>query len=165
MWVVLVAGAVLAGGCANPGHEEAPSSVFVFDRDDLETVVSDCRGEPTVDCRNQMIYVARAHIDAARLGQSQDRNLLGKTFGLLVLAASTAATRVSGETAKTNIALGLALVAGVRQIFDVGEEDAGLHSSDVWEKIVARTNLPLETYPLEAALADLEEYRVLKDGE
>ena len=43
----------------------------------------------------------------------------------------------------------------------MGQVGSDLHSSDVWERIVARANLPLERYPLQAASADLEEYRGL----
>ena len=100
-------------------------------------------------------------MDAGRLGDSGKVDWMDKAFALAFLAGSTASTRMSGETAKTNISTGLAVMAGIRQIFDIGEDESGIHSSDVWELIVARMNLPLREYPLQAALADLEEYRVV----
>lgn len=160
--VSLLGFVLLSVGCAGNPNAEPQASVFVFQPGDLTATIELCRKAPSVTCRNDMIYVTKAHIDAAHLAQPKDRNLLDKTFGLLVLGGSTATTRGSDQTTQNNVATGLLLVSGIRQIFDVGEERAGLHSSAVWEKIVARTNLPLATYPLEAALADLEQYRVVR---
>lgn len=151
-------------GCATTGDDRS-QSVFAYEPDDMEVVVEACKAAPTTTCRNDAVYVVKAHIEAVHLKATKDRNLLGKTFDLLVLGGSTATTRVSGDTAKTNVSTGLSVLAGIRQIFDVGQDEGVLHSSDVWERIVARMNLPIERYPLEAALADLEEYRIVGAGE
>ena len=160
---IVVAWFAAVGGCTNPGtrDDSATGSVFVFTRADLEAKIGACRNKVTKDCRNELIHVVRAHVDAEQLQGSENRDWWSKIFALATLGGTTATTRVSGETAKTNVSTGLAVLTGVRQIFDVGEDVvSGVHPSDVWERIVARMNLPCPQYPLEAALADLEEYRV-----
>ena len=155
------------GGCAGAGAGDAMSAsgVFVYTRADLEAEIRVCRRAPTEDCRNDLIYVAKAHVDAGRLADSGAVDWWSKAFALAFLAGSTATARVSGENAKTNVSTGLAVLAGIRQIFDFGEDERKIHSSDVWERIAAKMNLPLREYPLQAALADLEEYRVVGAGE
>ena len=160
--VVSVALATVAG-CATTrgGSPAATGAVFEYTPAEMRAVVDACKTAPTTECRNDMVYVVKAHIEAEHLNVPEDRSLPEKAFDLLVLGGSTATTRVSGGTAKTNVSTGLVVLAGIRQIFDVGQEESGLHSSDVWERIVARMNLPLGRYPLQAALADLEEYRIV----
>ena len=153
------------GGCVGAGDEMSTSGVFVYTRADLEAEIRDCRQAPTKDCRNDLVYVVKAHVDVGRLADSGEVDWWNNAFALAFLAGSTATTRVSGETPKTNISTGLAILAGIRQIFDFGEDKSEIHSSDVWERIVAKMNLSLREYPLQAALADLEEYRVVGTGE
>ena len=120
-------------GCADAGAGEEMSSagVFVYTRTDLEAEIRDCRQAPTEDCRNDLIYVVKAHVDAGRLADSGEVDWWDKAFALAFLTGSTATTRVSGDTAKTNISTGLAVLAGIRQIFDVGEDKSGIHSSEI----------------------------------
>lgn len=160
--------AVLTAGCnTNPASRsnDIPASVFVYDRSDLEAAIAKCRQAPSTECRNNMARIVKAHIDAAKVAQPPDRELGRKAFSLLTLGGTVASTR-SGEGGKDDIATGLALLTGIRAIFEIGDDDdRGLHSSDIWEKITARMNLPLNEYPLEAALADLEEYREVASAE
>ena len=155
-------------GCATNSPDRSDDihdSVFVYDRADLETAINTCKQAPTKECRNNMAYIVKAHVDAASVAKPKDRKLLDKAFSLLVIGGTVGATR-SSESGKDDIAAALILVSGIRSVFDIGEDDDGdLHSSDVWEKIVARMNLPLTQYPLEAVLADLDEYREVASTE
>ena len=160
--------AVLVAGCNtnSPARsDDINDSVFTYDRSDMEGAIDDCKQAPSKDCRNNMARIVKAHVDAAKLAQPVDRDLREKAFSLLTLGGTVGATR-SSDTGKDDIATGLALVTGIRSILEIGDDDdGGLHSSDIWEKITLRMNLSLSEYPLEAALADLDEYREVMSAE
>ena len=130
---LLLLALLVTAGCATT---ESSSSVFLYDRVDLEATIQKCRAQDPVTrvCRDDMIRKVRAHIDAAKL-QDKDWNITDRAFSLLTLGGTTAATgRQRSAAGKDDIAVGLVLVAGVRQIFDVGGDDSDRHSSDVWRR-------------------------------
>lgn len=159
--------AILAAGCAsNPSpskdSKRIEESVFLYEPGDMKATVDGCKAKPTKECRNRMARVVKAHVDAAKVAQPEDRDWPAKTFALLGLGGSVGAT----QGGAADIAVGLTLVQGIESIFGIGEDDGGaLQSGDIWERITARMNLPLDEYPLEAALADLDEYREVAAGE
>ena len=165
--IIAVGLAVLIAGCAsNPSpsedSERIKESVFLYTPDDMKATVDGCKANPTKECRNRMARVVKAHVDAAKVAQEEDRDWPAKTFALLGLGGSVGATQGGAD----DIAVGLALITGIESIFDIGEDDGGaLQSGDIWERITARMNLPLDDYPLEAVLADLDEYREVAAGE
>ncbi len=155
---------LLVSGCATTtdgGEGAIHNSVFGESANNWQFAkqVEKCREKPTEECRKNVAKVVKAHIDVAKIAQPESKETAEKTFDMINLGGTVAAPLVKSG-GKTAIAAGLAVIAGVEQIFDIGEDTkSDLNSIDVWEKISARLHMPLDDYPVDAVLADLDEYR------